>query len=52
MTLLFVVLSVFPIIEVQNRASFTFKVTAVIVVANALGAALYLFGHRRAGARR
>ena len=54
MTLLFVVLSVFPIIEVQNRAAFTLKVTAVIVVANALGAALYLFGRRRAraGARR
>ena len=50
MTLLFVVLSVFPIIEVQNRASFTFKVMAVIVVSNALGAALYLFGRRRARA--
>ena len=48
MTLLFVVLSVFPIIEVQNRAAFTFKVTAVIVVSNALGAALYLLGRRRA----
>ena len=54
MTLLFVVLSVFPIIEVQNRAAFTLKVTAVIVFANALGAALYLFGRRRAraGAKR
>jgi len=50
MTLLFVVLSVFPIIEVQNRAAFTLKVTAVIVVSNALGAALYILGRRRARA--
>jgi len=48
MTLLFVVLSVFPIIEVQNRAAFTFKVTAVIVLSNVFGAGLYLLGRRRA----
>jgi amino acid transporter len=41
MTLLYVVLSVFPIIAVKNDASFTLKVSAVVVASNALGAAFY-----------
>jgi amino acid transporter len=42
MTLLFVVLSVFPIVEVQNRAAFTAKVLAVVLLPNLLGAFLYI----------
>jgi len=48
MTLLFVVLSIFPIIDVQNRASFTAKVSAAVVIPNLIGAFLYI----RAQARR
>jgi glutamate:GABA antiporter len=48
MTLLYVVLSVFPIIEVGNVKSFTLKVTLVILASNALGAAFFW----RARARR
>jgi amino acid transporter len=42
MTLLFVVLSVFPIIDVQNRAAFTAKVSAVVMIPNLIGAFLYI----------
>ena len=41
MTLLCVVLSVFPIIDVPNPLSFTIKVGGVVVIANALGALIY-----------
>jgi amino acid transporter len=41
MTLLYVVLSVFPIIDVQNGAVFTAKISAVILGSNALGAAFF-----------
>ena len=41
MTLLCVVLSVFPIINVPNRMSFTLKLTGTVVGANALGALIY-----------
>ena len=41
MTLLYVVLSVFPIITVPNAGRFTFKVSGVIVGTNALGALLF-----------
>ncbi|HMF56853.1 MAG TPA: APC family permease [Pyrinomonadaceae bacterium] len=47
MTLLFVTLSVFPIIEVASRTAFTLKVIAVIVISNAVGAALFMFAERR-----
>lgn len=46
MTLLFVVLAVFPIVEVQNRAAFTLKVSAVVVIPNLLGALLFLRARR------
>lgn len=41
-TLLFVVLSIFPVIEVPNPASYAWKTVAVVVVANILGAILYV----------
>jgi glutamate:GABA antiporter len=47
MTLLFVLLSVFPIVEVQNRASFTAKVSAVVVMPNLIGAFLYMKAQAR-----
>ena len=47
MTLLYVVLSVFPIIDVQNGAAFTAKISAVIVGSNALGAAFFWKAQRR-----
>jgi amino acid transporter len=51
MTLLFVVLSVFPIVDVQNRAAFTAKVSAVVLIPNLIGAFLYIRArHRRAHA--
>jgi amino acid transporter len=51
MTLLYVCLSIFPIIVVKSSSAFTFKITAVIVLANSLGAAIFLIGKKkRAGA--
>jgi hypothetical protein len=38
MTLLYVILSVFPIINVRNASSFTAKVSGVVIGVNALGA--------------
>lgn len=49
MTLLYVVLSVFPIIQVGSWLSFTIKITSVIVVANAIGATIFLIATRRRG---
>jgi len=37
MTLLYVVLSIFPIIDVQNAASFTIKVSGVVIAINVAG---------------
>jgi amino acid transporter len=48
MTLLAVVLSIFPIIDVPNPAAFTAKVSAVIIGCLALGAGLFFSYHRRA----
>jgi amino acid transporter len=50
MTMLSVVLSVFPIIDVPNPAAFTAKVSVVIVACMALGAGLFFSYHRRQGA--
>jgi amino acid transporter len=47
MTLLYVVLSVFPIIDVQKGAAFTAKISAVILGSNALGAAFFWNAKRR-----
>ena len=50
MTLLFVVLSVFPIIEVKSRAAFTVKVSAVVIISNIVGAVIFLWAQKRRGA--
>ena len=47
MTLLYVGLSIFPIIEVKNRAMFTAKVAGVVLVGNAAGALFYWRASRR-----
>ena len=47
MTMLFVGLSIFPIIDVKSSISFTVKISAVIVGANILGAAIFIFARSR-----
>jgi amino acid transporter len=47
MTLLYVTLSVFPIIEVSSWASFTAKISGVIIAANMIGAAIFIMAERR-----
>lgn len=46
-TLLYCVLSVFPIIDVESWLSFSMKIVAVIVIANLIGAVIYLAAERR-----
>lgn len=47
MTLLCVVLSIFPIIDVPNPLSFTVKLGGLIIGANLLGAAIFQLARRR-----
>jgi glutamate:GABA antiporter len=47
MTLLYVVLSVFPIIQVENQWAFTMKITAVVIAANLLGVSIFLISAKR-----
>jgi len=47
MTLLYVALSVFPIIKVESVATFAFKISTVIIVANVAGVGLFLNARRR-----
>lgn len=47
-TLAFILLAVFPIVRVESRAAFAAKVSGVVLGANAVGAALYVAGRRRA----
>ncbi|MEW6125596.1 MAG: APC family permease [Acidobacteriota bacterium] len=48
MTLLYVVLSVFPIINVASRATFALKITGVIFIANMIGIGIFkLAGNRQ-----
>src|SRR6266852_2242465 len=49
-TLLFVLLSAFPIITVSNQAAYTLKTVSVILGENALGLLLYRASSRRAPA--
>jgi hypothetical protein len=49
MTLLYVVVSVFPIVEVASPGAFAAKIAGVIVGANLLGAAIFLVAQRRRG---
>ena len=50
-TLLYIVFSLFPIIDVASRGSFAGKIIAVVVGANLLGAAIYRAEKRRRAAR-
>ncbi len=47
MTLLYVALSIFPIVNVQSWVAFTTKIVAVIILANIIGAGIFLLGQRR-----
>jgi hypothetical protein len=47
MTALCVVLSIFPIINVPNRLTFTIKVSGAVIASNGLGALIYRFQTRR-----
>ena len=49
-TLLYIVLTVFPIVEVRSRFSFAAKIIIVTVAANLIGALVFLAGERRRGA--
>ena len=48
MTLLYITLSIFPIIKVESVATFAFKITAVIVVMNLVGVGILVSARRRA----
>jgi amino acid transporter len=50
MTLLYVVLSVFPIIQVESVFVFAFKIVLLIVLMNVVGVAILLAGRRRSAA--
>ena len=50
MTLLYIVLSVFPIITVESVATFTFKIVSVIVVMNSVGVGILFAARRRSRA--
>ena len=47
MTLLYVVLSVFPIIEVNSRAWFIAKISGVVILGNLVGVAIFEIAERR-----
>jgi amino acid transporter len=47
MTVLYVVLSVFPIIKVESVATFALKISAVIIGANVVGGAILVAAQRR-----
>jgi glutamate:GABA antiporter len=52
MTLLYIVVSVFPIVQVKSQASFTAKVSGVIIAANIIGATIFLLAEKRRKNRR
>jgi amino acid transporter len=52
MTLLYVVLSVFPIIQVESQLAFTLKITAVIIAANILGVSIFVLAKKRRGGKK
>jgi hypothetical protein len=47
MTLLYVGLSILPVIRVESRFAFAAKIATVIVAANLIGAAVFLLAERR-----
>jgi amino acid transporter len=50
MTLLYVVLSLVPIINVESRLSFALKIGGLIIIANGIGFAIYVLAKRRGSA--
>jgi amino acid transporter len=52
MTLLYIVLSVFPIIKVESVSTFALKITLLIAAMNLVGAAILVSAHRRSAAAR
>jgi hypothetical protein len=52
MTLLYVALSVFPIVKVESQLVFAIKIASVIITANIIGAALFVIAERRRKASR
>ena len=46
-TLVFVILSVFPVMDVTDRTAYSFKMAGMILGANALGFLIYRFGSRK-----
>jgi amino acid transporter len=51
MTLLYIVLSVFPIIKVESVSTFAFKIVLLIAVMNLVGIGILLSARRRSGAK-
>ena len=52
MTVLYIVLSVFPIIKVESVSTFALKITMTIVVMNLVGIGILLSARRRTAASR
>ena len=52
MTVLYIVLSVFPIIQVESVSTFAFKITMTVVAMNLVGIAILLSAGRRSARRR
>jgi hypothetical protein len=50
MTVLYIVLSVFPIIQVESVSTFALKITIMIVAMNLVGIGILLSAGRRAAA--
>jgi len=46
-TLLYIVLTIFPIVEVESRFAFAAKIIVVTVAANLIGALIFLAGERK-----
>ena len=51
MTLLYVALSIVPLVQVQSRALFAVKISGLIVLTNAIGIGIYLGAARRRARR-
>jgi glutamate:GABA antiporter len=50
-TLLYVALSILPIIQVESRLMFAIKISGLIVIANGIGVAIFVIARRRREAR-
>jgi len=47
MVLLYIALSIVPIIQVESQLLFALKISALIVVANLIGLGIYLIARKR-----